>query len=85
MAHEEADAKRKTKRKQQHGDVERERVLQARAQRQHETVTTDGTWATTAHQVAATQGFPSLPSAPPAFASLRNERCIGFVRDMYEA
>ena len=61
-------------------------MLQARAQRQLEAVTSEGTWATTARQLAAAQGPPALPlKLPPAFAALHNEGCLAFVSEMYEA
>jgi len=65
---------------------ETHRVLQARAQRQEEALTSTGTWPATAVHIAAVQGSdPRVPSLPPAFAALHQDGCLAFVRDMYEA
>ena len=64
---------------------ETHRVLQARAQRQEEALTSTGTWPVTAVHIAAMQGSdPRVPSLPPAFAALHQDGCLAFVRDMYE-
>ena len=80
------DALRKVVRRAMIRAAEGQPVLQARAQRQLEAVTSEGTWATTARRLAAAQGSPALPlKLPPAFAALHNEGCLAFVSEMYEA
>ena len=38
-----------------------------------------------AQKAAEAEGRPAFPMLPPAFLALHNPRCLGFVRDMYDA
>ena len=60
------------------------RIQYARAQREEEVISAEGSWQQTALKIAEAEGANRLPIMPPSFAALNDEQCLRTIKQMYE-